>query len=164
MVERKPGHGWSFLPVVSPTAGAIESYRFRMIVEPAGLLEPTFKLPEGWSQSIRARHRHFIDQPWSQFSSVAFFEVNAEFHEVLAKASGNSFVHMAVVQQNKLRRFLNYDWVFGHERVEVSVREHLEILDAIEAGERQWAASMLRRHIELAGRATAESSPQRELL
>jgi DNA-binding GntR family transcriptional regulator len=154
IVERKSGHGWSFLPVLSSTAGAIDSYRFRMIVEPAGLLEPNFKLPEGWSHSIRSRHRYFIERPWSTFSSAAFFEMNAEFHEVLAKASGNSFVHMAVVQQNKLRRFLNYDWVYGRERAEISVREHLEILDAIEAGDHHWAASMLRRHIELAARAS----------
>jgi DNA-binding GntR family transcriptional regulator len=156
MVERKPGHGWAFLPVLSPDAAAVDSYRFRMIVEPAGLLEPTFALPPGWPHSIRARHERFLAQSWSRFSSVAFFEMNAEFHEVLAKSSGNSFIHMAIVQQNKLRRFLNYDWIYGRERVEISVREHLAILDALQAGDRDWAASMLRRHIELASRTNDE--------
>jgi DNA-binding GntR family transcriptional regulator len=40
----------------------------------------------------------------------------------------------------------------------VSVREHLGILDALESGDRQWAASMLRRHIELASRTTGDKS------
>jgi DNA-binding GntR family transcriptional regulator len=34
----------------------------------------------------------------------------------------------------------------------VSVREHLEVLDALEAGDREWAAQLLRRHIAGAAR------------
>lgn len=151
MVERRHGHGWSFLPTLTEASGARDSYRFRMIIEPAGLLEPGFAPDATWLRSIRARHEQLLAPGKYRFSSVRFFEMNAEFHEGLARASGNTFLHKAVVQQNKLRGFLNYDWTYGADRVEVSVREHLGILDSIEAGSLEWAAALLRRHIELAG-------------
>src|SRR3546814_17878518 len=59
----------------------------------------------------------------------------------LAVASGNRYFANAIQQQNRLRRFSNYDWVYGHERVVVSCSEHLEILDRLEAGERDLGAA-----------------------
>lgn len=151
MVERRRGHGWSFLPALSDDRGLRDSYRFRMVIEPAALLEPAFRPDPAWLRSIRARHERLLAPGKDRFSAVQFFEMNAEFHEGLARASGNAFLHKAVVQQNKIRRFVNYDWTYGPDRVEVSVREHLAILDAIEAGSFEWAAALLRRHIETAG-------------
>ena len=43
----------------------------------------------------------------------------------------------------------NYDWTFGRERVVVSCREHLEILDHLE---REAAAAAMRRHLDAAAR------------
>lgn len=151
LVERRRGHGWSFLPALTDARGMRDAYRFRMIIEPAGLLEPGFRPDPAWLRSIRARHEKLLGPGKDQFSAVRFFEMNAEFHEGLARASGNAFLHKAVVQQNELRRFINYDWTYGADRVEVSIREHLAILDAIEAGSLEWAAALLRRHIEQAG-------------
>jgi DNA-binding GntR family transcriptional regulator len=151
MAERKAGHGWSFISAPSASSSALDSYRFRMIIEPSALLEPGFALDARWILDMRERHRQFLDAA-RRFSPVAFFEMNAEFHEELARASGNTQLHLAVAKQNKLRRFLNYDWTYGPDRVAVSVREHLEVLDALEAGDREWAAQLLRRHIAGAAR------------
>ena len=151
MVERKRGHGWSFLPALSDAHGLRDSYHFRAIIEPAALLEPGFRPDPEWLRSIRARHEQLLAPGKDRFSAVRFFEMNAEFHEGLARASGNMFLHKAVVQQNRIRRFVNYDWTYGPGRVEVSVREHLAILDAIETGSLEWAAALLRRHIQTAG-------------
>jgi DNA-binding GntR family transcriptional regulator len=150
-VERNRGHGWSFLPALSRSgSGVTDSYRFRMVIEPSAILEPGFCPDPEWLRSMRARHERLL-APGGRFSPVAFFEMNAEFHEGLARASGNAFLAMAVVQQNKLRRFQNYDWTYGRERMELSVREHLAILDALEHGSREWAAALLKRHLETAG-------------
>lgn len=149
MVERKRGHGWSFLPSLADDLR--DSYRFRMVIEPAGLLEPGFAVDPQWLHSMRARHEQLLAPGRERFSAVRFFEMNAEFHEHLARASGNAFLHKAVVQQNMLRRFINYDWTYGADRIEVSLREHLAILAAIEAGSLEWASALLRRHIETAG-------------
>jgi len=151
LVERKPGHGWLFSPVDDPQAMA-ESYAFRRLVEPAGLLEPTFRLDAAWARNMRLRHEAMLAEPWHDTMSVALFEMNAGFHEGLAAASGNRFLLLAVQQQTQLRRYANYSWRYGHARVLTSCREHLEILTRLEQGEREVAAALLRRHLEQASK------------
>ncbi|CAL76433.1 putative transcriptional regulatory protein, GntR family [Bradyrhizobium sp. ORS 278] len=149
-VQRKPGHGWRFEPSLADADARAESYRFRLVVEPAGLLEPGFRLDPAWTAEMRREHQAMLEAPWCDTVSIALFEMNAAFHEGLAAASGNRFLLVSVQQQNRLRRFANYDWAFGHERVIVNCREHLAILDQIEGGDRQRAAELLRRHLESA--------------
>ncbi|WP_407164996.1 GntR family transcriptional regulator [Bradyrhizobium sp. ORS 111] len=151
-VQRKPGHGWRFQPIIADAAARDESYRYRILIEPAGLLEPGFRLDPSWAAEMRERHRETMKLPWNDTASIALYEMNAAFHEGLAAASGNRFLLVAVQQQNRLRRFANYDWTFGYERVLVNCREHLEILDRLEAGERETAAALLRRHLESASK------------
>ncbi|QPF87491.1 GntR family transcriptional regulator [Bradyrhizobium genosp. L] len=151
-VQRKPGHGWRFQPIIADVEARAESYRYRILIEPAGLLEPDFKLDPAWAADMRRRHETTLREPWKETASVALYEMNAAFHEGLAAASGNRFLLVAVQQQNRLRRFANYDWVFGYERVVVNCREHLAILDRLEAGARATAAQLLRRHLERAAR------------
>jgi DNA-binding GntR family transcriptional regulator len=153
-VQRKPGHGWRFQPSISDSEARAESYRFRILIEPAALMEPTFKLDPAWVAEMRRRHEEMLAAPWNETASIALYEMNAAFHEGLASASGNRYLLVAVQQQNRLRRFGNYDWTFGYERVVVNCREHLAILDHLEAGERVDAAVLLRRHLELAAKLT----------
>jgi DNA-binding GntR family transcriptional regulator len=60
----------------------------------------------------------------------------------------NRYLLVAIQQQNRLRRFSNYDWTFGHARAVVSCREHLAILDRLEAGKRDAAVTLMRRHLD----------------
>lgn len=150
LVERKPGHGWHFLSSSEDPEARAESYRYRRIIEPAALLEPGFRLDAGWAAEMRRRHEVMIAAPWREDLSIALFEMNADFHAGLAAASGNRYLDLAVQQQNRLRRFANYAWAFGVERVAVSCREHLEILDRLERGERDIAALLMRRHLDVA--------------
>jgi DNA-binding GntR family transcriptional regulator len=147
-VQRKPGHGWRFLPTISDPEARAESYRFRQIIEPAALMEPGYRLAPGWIDEMRQKHRDMLATPWSETTSIALYEMNAQFHEGLAAGSHNRFLLMAVQQQNRLRRFANYDWTFGHDRVVVSCREHLEILDRLEVGDQQAAAALMRQHLD----------------
>ena len=150
MVERRAGHGWSFRASAYDDAAQEESYRFRLLIEPAALLEPGFVLPRHWLEGMRARHLAMLERRWKAADAIALFEMNAEFHEGLAAASGNRFFQMAIQQQNRVRRFVNYSWDEGRDRVVISCREHLEILDRIEAGTLDIAAALMRRHLELA--------------
>ncbi len=149
MAERKPGHGWAFLPVLDAQARR-ESYEFRLLIEPAGVTAEGFRLDPVWVEDVRRRHRAFLDAPWGELSSMTLFEMNAAFHEGLALASGNRFILNAIRQQSRMRRFSNYDWVYGQERVRVSCLEHLDILDRLELGQREVAAALIRRHLEQA--------------
>lgn len=150
MIERKPGYGWRFLYPPRDAAAHDERYRFRLLIEPMALLEPGVRLEPGWIAEMRMRHRETLAKPWRESSAIGFFEMNAAFHEGLAAASGNRFIHSAIRRQNQLRRLSNYDWVFGFERVEVNCREHLEMLDFLEAGDREVASALMRRHLQRA--------------
>lgn len=152
VIERNPGYGWRFAPLLRSMESHDESYRFRMVVEPAALLEPSFEVDAARAAKCRRDHEAILLTPPAKLSIVNFFEINAEFHEFLAACSGNHFFLQAVQQQNQLRRFLSYSWTYGTDRVAASCHEHLEILTALEAGDREWAAALLRRHLELAGR------------
>lgn len=152
LVERKPGHGWLLSPVFYDPQARAESYVFRGLIEPAGLLQSGFRLPEGWLAGMRRRHEAMMAAPWRETESIALFEMNAAFHEGLAAASGNRYFLIAIQQQTRLRRFSNYDWTHGYERVVASCTEHLEIIDRLERDEREVAAALLRQHLEKASR------------
>lgn len=154
VVERKLGYGWRFLADVWDFAARQESYRFRMVIEPAAIREPGFMLPPGWFEDMKAQHEAFLRAPWTEGSSIAFFEMNAAFHEGVAAASGNRFFVAAIQRQNRLRRLANYDWTHGRERVEVNCGEHLAMLAHMQAGDTELAALLMQRHLNVARRLT----------
>lgn len=43
-LERRPGHGWSFPPILDNAEALDQGYRFRMLIEPAALLEPSYRV------------------------------------------------------------------------------------------------------------------------
>jgi DNA-binding GntR family transcriptional regulator len=156
VIERKPGYGWRFAPLLRSMESHDASYRFRLVIEPAGLAEPGYLLDAAWAARTRRDHDEILATPHEQLSMVHFFEVNADFHEGLAACSGNPFFQEAVQLQNQLRRFLSYSWDNDSIRIADSCHEHMGILSALESGDREWAATLMRRHLELAARVTPE--------
>lgn len=149
LIQRNVGHRWCFIPAISSIESHDESYHFRLMIEPAGLLEPTFHADKERLGRSRARHHAIMER---KLAVREFFETNADFHEMLALFSGNRFVLQAVQQQNRMRRLAEFKARHDFERIVVSCQEHLAMLDAIESGDRAWASSLMRRHLEFAGR------------
>jgi DNA-binding GntR family transcriptional regulator len=147
LVERKPGNGWSFLPSIDSARAQAESYAFRRVVEPAGLAEATFELNRDWMERSRAQHLAFRKLRWRDTLAVEFYQMNSDFHEQLARCSGNRYLLGAVQRQNQLRSFLNYHWVHGVERVIESIEEHLAIFDALDTGDRETAQLLMKAHL-----------------
>ncbi len=147
LVERKAGNGWSFLPSINSACAQEESYAFRRVIEPAGLLETTFELDRDWLEKSRAQHLAFRKRRWRDTLAVEFYQMNSDFHEQLARCSGNRYLLGSVQRQNQLRSFLNYHWVHGVERVIESIEEHLAIMDAIDAGRNDRASQLMRAHL-----------------
>jgi DNA-binding GntR family transcriptional regulator len=156
VVERKRGHGWRFMPAITDLAARTESYRFRMITETAALLEPGYALDPAWVADMRQQHRTTLETPWRDLSSIAYYEMNAAFHEGIVAGAHNRFLLLAIQQQNQLRRVSNYDWSFARSatvvaaRVAASCTQHLQILDAAEAGTMEVAAALMRLHLQQA--------------
>ncbi|MBL8642771.1 MAG: GntR family transcriptional regulator [Rhodospirillaceae bacterium] len=147
LVERKAGNGWSFNSSIDSEAAQAESYAFRNVIEPAALLQPTFKLDRAWLRESRARHLAFQRKRWRPVMAVEFYEMNSDFHEQLARCSGNRYFLSVVQQQNQLRSFLNFHWIHGVGRVLASIEEHVAIMDALETGDNEYAAALMRSHL-----------------
>jgi DNA-binding GntR family transcriptional regulator len=147
LVERKEGNGWSFAASINSAKAQADSYAFRRAVEPAMLLQPTFQLDRAWAEKTKQAHLAFRRRKWRDTDAVEFYEINADFHEHLARCSGNRYMHNAVQRQTQLRRFLNYQWEWGEKRVHESIDEHLEILAALESGWNDKAAALMLHHL-----------------
>lgn len=147
VIERRSGNGWRFLPELDATRIHDDSYRFRLLIEPACVLEPTFRIDKARAQRLRQTHVALLADGLEKLSSSKFFELNAEFHEFVAGCSHNRFLEQAVVNQNRLRRFFSYINVPAPQRMRVSCSEHVAILDRLLAGEREHAATLLWRHL-----------------
>ncbi|QRG08880.1 GntR family transcriptional regulator [Xanthobacter dioxanivorans] len=153
LVQRGNGHRWVFLAVLNSAEAYDASYRFRALIEPAGLLEPTFKLDEALLDRSRHAHEQILKLAKAgDLKGRDVFEVNAEFHEILASMSGNPFILQGVRQQNRLRRLSEYYAYDDSDRIEILIQEHFKIMDVLRSGDREWAATLLRRHLEIARR------------
>jgi DNA-binding GntR family transcriptional regulator len=124
-----------------------ESYRYRLLIEPAALLEDSFHLTVRRVAKLRALHRSALDGGLENSSIAELFDIDAEFHETLGDACGNRFLAQSIRQQTRLRRLSEYEKYTSRERHAQSFSEHLAILDAIEAGDTSGAAERMREHI-----------------
>jgi DNA-binding GntR family transcriptional regulator len=147
-VERLLGHGWEFRPTLTSRASYEAGYRFRAVLEAAAVLEPTFTIdPEAFAEA-RRQQRALIDGGYSKLSRAQLFRNNSEFHVMLVGCSGNEFFLDAVKRVNRLRRLMEYRVTLDRSRLPQQCREHLRILDLLEAGDFATASAQLRKHID----------------
>ena len=147
LVERTPGHLWVFGPALNDEESYNESYRYRLVCEPAALREPGYHLAEVEARRLRSLHQTALDAGLENETTARLFAIDADFHETIARASGNRFLARAVVQQTRLRRLCDYETYTSREIHTISFREHLAILDAIGEDNTEAAASLMHAHI-----------------
>jgi len=145
LIERRSGHGWIFAGDSSRSLN--ESYAFRRALEPQILLQPGFKLDRGWAERARGQHQKLRKKAWRAGDGISFHAVNADFHEQLARCSGNRTMLKAIQNQNKLRQFLIGHWDYPMEQVHSAIDDHLEILAALESGYADKAAALMLHHL-----------------
>jgi DNA-binding GntR family transcriptional regulator len=160
-VERKQGYGWRFLPVAKTPEAFEQIYRFRMVIEPAAILEPTFRVDRVVLAELKRTQEMMIESGIQKLSAERLLQTGALFHEELIKFSGNPFFHQALTRVNRMRRLLEYRATLNRERLIVQCGEHLEILALLERVEILEASYFMRRH--LAG-ALERKSPVRQTL
>ncbi|MGH8619474.1 MAG: GntR family transcriptional regulator [Burkholderiales bacterium] len=148
-VERKPGHGWSFVALPDTVEAHGQSYRFRMLFEPAALLEPGFRIVKNEFDRIRRDQQMLLDGGIARLSRAKLFELGSDFHETLMGFSGNRFMTDAIKRVNGMRRLLEYRAHYDRERFAGQCREHLQLLELLERGSREDAARFLKRHLDV---------------
>lgn len=163
LVIRNHGHGWTFAPTLDSLISLRASYEFRLTLEPAGFLLPTFKPDHAAIERMRLQHLYLASHPnIASVNSIQLFETDAAFHEMCAEASGNAFFSQAIQSQNRLRRLLEFGSYFDSRRVREWCREHLGIIEAIASGNLTLASTRMHAHLEqaLASAQTAAKQPE----
>ncbi len=148
-IERKPGHGWMFVPMPDSVEAHAQSYRFRMLFEPAALLEPGFRLVKVELQRIRRDQQSLLDGGVQRLSRARLFEMGSDFHNTVIGFSNNRFMIDAIHRVNAMRRLLEYRAKFDRERILGQCREHLRLLELLEQGARREAAEFMREHLDV---------------
>lgn len=146
-VERRTGHGWNFLPVLDTVEALDKSYRFRILVEPAALLEPTYRVDPVVFARLREEQESLLASPIDERMPFRMFETGVRFHEQIVSCSENPFFLDAVRHINRLRRLIEYQVPVDQARLN-RYREHLEIIAFLEQGQQSAASALLREHLD----------------
>jgi DNA-binding GntR family transcriptional regulator len=147
-LERLPGHGWEFQQTLGSPRAYEQSYRFRMLIEPAALLEPGYKIDSDALASCRQQQQAMLDGGILRYSRIETFHIGASLHETLVAGSGNPFFVDALRRVNRMRRLIEYRITSNRTRLIQQCKEHLILLDLMEAGDREGAAAFLRNHLD----------------
>lgn len=145
--ERKEGYGWRLLPVAKTPEAFDAIYRFRMAVEPAAMLEPSFELDRKVLDEQRRLQEGMLDMDMDAAHGESLLESGSIFHEEIIKLSGNPFFLMALQRVNRMRRLMEYRAEVNRERLIEQCTEHLEILSLLEAGNIVDASYRMRQHL-----------------
>lgn len=163
MIERKPGQGWEINHFLHDSNAHIQSYRFRMAIEPAALLEPGYKVDAVAFAKARQVQQELLDGDIFKLSRSQLFQVGAQLHELIVRCSGNAFFLEAIRRQNQLRRFMGYKANVDRSRLINQCKEHIHLLDLIQSGRREEAADFLRTHLDIVGRMKTAKEARDEL-
>ena len=146
--DRKPGYGWAFSAMLTTPDSLLQSYRMRLALEPAALLEPGFRLDPPVLARCRAAEVHLLEGGIETDSPEQMHERGVRFHESLVEASGNPFFVDAVKRVNRMRRLLSYRSMQDRKRYKQHCRQHLLILDLLERERNEEASQAMRVHLQ----------------
>jgi len=147
--ERKAGHGWQLVTLADTVEAHAEGYRFRMLLEPAALLEPTFRVNPSELERVRRDQQMLLDGAVYRLSRARLFELGSDFHDTIVGFSGNRHMVEAIRRVNATRRLLEYRAKYDRERMADQCREHLHLIELLRHGNREEAARYLRKHLDV---------------
>jgi DNA-binding GntR family transcriptional regulator len=147
-IERRPGYGWTFTEILTTPNALAQTFRLRLAVEPAALLEPGYRLDRDMAEQCQRVEEKMLREGIEGFSRDTLFARGAQFHETIVAGSRNPYFFDVIRRTNRLRRLLSSQTVLDHKRYLQQSKEHLEILRLLERGRNREASRALRRHLE----------------
>jgi len=151
-IERRPGHGWMFQSVLTSAETYRQGYRYRLLIEAAGILEPTFRLDRDALMRCRAEQEALAIGGARTASPAALFDANSRLHETIAACSGNVFILDGLRRLDRLRRLMEYRKAVDRDQAERRCREHLTLIDLLITDQREAAADFMKLHLHNAVR------------
>ncbi|MDC5705854.1 GntR family transcriptional regulator [Vibrio europaeus] len=147
ILRRSPGYKWHLDGVLNTLERHTESYRCRLIFEPAGLLEPSWSLDRHALEECRVHHLKAIQDP-DAVSASELFNLSAQFHERIAACSGNRFLLGNMQQHNRMRKATDLVSMHIQSSVTKSCQRRLDIIELVLAGDNQGASAKLTQLLE----------------
>ncbi len=151
-IERLPGHGWVFIEAMTSPDAYAQGYRFRLLIEPAGILEPGFELDAPRLLQCREEQRVLAEGMVNTVSPAQIFDANTRLHETIAACSGNSFILDSLRRLNRIRRLMEYQKAVDREQALRRCKEHLVLIDLLLQRRTEEAAEFMRLHLQSAAR------------
>jgi DNA-binding GntR family transcriptional regulator len=145
--EKKPGYGWIFSPMLTTPDSLIQSYRLRLALEPAALLEPGYRLERPAIERCRAAEMHLLKGGIDTDSADQLHDRGVRFHETLVEGSGNPFFIDTIRRVNRVRRLLSYRSMQDRSRYKQHCDQHLHILDLVEKERNEEASEAMKEHL-----------------
>ncbi|CAM4201401.1 GntR family transcriptional regulator [Bordetella muralis] len=146
--ERRPGYGWEFSGMMHTPDALLQSYRLRLALEPAALLEPGYHLDPAILARCRQAELHLLAGGIETDTADQLHDRGVRFHESLVEASGNPFFIDTVRRVNRVRRLLSYRSMRDRKRYKQHCEQHLHILELLEQGRNADASQALREHLQ----------------
>ncbi|ANY16754.1 GntR family transcriptional regulator [Bordetella pseudohinzii] len=147
-ITRRPGYGWEFSSMMRTPDALLQSYRLRLALEPAALLEPGYRLDPAVLARCRQAELQLLQGGIETATADQLHARGVHFHESLVEASHNVFFVDAIRRVNRVRRLLSYRSMRDRKRYRDHCEQHLHILDLIEAQHLAAAAMALREHLQ----------------
>lgn len=157
-IERLPGKGWEFRPTLTSGKTYEMSYLFRMAIEPAAILQPSFQIDTGAFRRAREQQQALLDGDYLTLSRSELFRINSGFHEMIVECSGNIYFIESIKRVNASRRLAEYRKTLDRTRLVGQSLEHLRILDLLESADLQKASEFMRFHLEFALKVKTDST------
>ncbi len=146
-IDRLPGYGWEFLPMLTSMKMYEDSYHFRLVIEPAAMLETTFELDRAAVEESRDRQQWLLDGGIWTVSNAELFDLNSRHHEVMIGCSRNAYFVDSLRRIDKTRRLIEYRRTLERKKAAIRCREHVQIANLLLDGDNARASALMYRHL-----------------
>ncbi|WP_225185051.1 GntR family transcriptional regulator [Bradyrhizobium sp. NBAIM01] len=147
-IARLPGYGWRFAETVSSPEALAQATAFRSVIEPAAIAQPDFMIPQEVIARLRERQLRVLEGELEKMTIGEIFHSGCDFHEEIIRGAGNPFFIEALKRVNSIRRLFAYRSFADRDGMRRHVREHLRLLDALEARRYAEAARLMAKHLQ----------------
>ena len=89
LIDRKAGRGWAFRPWLDSVESHRESYRFRMILEPAAILEPGYQVNVAELKKCRREQEALLAGGIEKATHEQLYLAGVHLHETIAAGSNS---------------------------------------------------------------------------
>lgn len=146
-LEPKPGYGWRLLEVAKSKADLEHIYKARAMIEPAAILEPTFKFDADKLRELKDEQKSLLATGLENVPVEKIIKSGWRFHEELNRQSQSIIFNRLLKQLNNMRKLIEYQSMIDLKRLEKQILEHIKIIELIEDGEMIDAAFYLKQHL-----------------